>query len=209
MLDAVAACPLRRIRVDPMTSSKQRVWFASPDERGVRLAAMQGTWLLQEALEAGHPVTQGVATLRIVGTMFAGVTPSHVFAYPSSTSPTFAYNPISVPTTYVVRASLRSTSVGGASITFRRGSRHGCPAFGGDRHDRLDVGPARDLRALPAHHDLRDRTQAHGERVRDLAVAAAKHPLQSKDPRMMAGCEHAQAGHLAPGHSSRDARPCR
>ena len=75
--------------------------------------------------------------------------------------------------------------------------------------DRLDVGPARDLRALPAHHDLRDRTQAHGERVRDLAVAAAKHPLQSKDPRMMAGCEHAQAGHLAPGHSSRDAPPCR
>ena len=43
------------------------------------LAAMQGTWLIEQALEAGHAVSQGAATLRIVGTTFARVTPSHVF----------------------------------------------------------------------------------------------------------------------------------
>ena len=46
---------------------------------------------------------------------------------------------------------------------------------------RLDLGPADDLRALRARDHLRRAADADADRARDLAMAAAVHPLQSKD----------------------------
>src|SRR5438094_10526573 len=46
---------------------------------------------------------------------------------------------------------------------------------------RLDLGPAGDLRTLRARDHLRRRADTDVQRTRDLAVATVVHPLQSKD----------------------------
>jgi uncharacterized protein (TIGR03067 family) len=43
------------------------------------LEAMQGTWLLTQALSAGRPVEQGEALLVIAGERFERRTPAHTF----------------------------------------------------------------------------------------------------------------------------------